>query len=202
MKRIILLSDGIFHPPVLARGLLKRQFRHLGYEVTSLSSFEQLLDLELESYAACVVYLHHQTISPMALAAFDSFVHGGGGVLGIHTATAAFKDTPHYAEIMGARFTGHGPVSTFEVTPVPGPNEPFDGLLAFDVTDELYLHEFQQGVRVHFTAEHAGMPQPVVWTYYYGAGKVCCAAPGHFFLTVQNEIYQEVLFRGLAWVSN
>jgi type 1 glutamine amidotransferase len=160
-----------------------------------------LTQLDLDSFSACIIYTHRKSISSAALAAFDQFVNRGGGVLGIHSATACFKDTPHYFEILGGRFSGHGPVSSFEVEPVSGPNEPFDGMPSFTVTDELYLHEFQQGIRTHFTALHNGLPQPMVWTYYYGAGKVCCTVPGHLLQTVQNEIYQEVLLRGLAWVS-
>lgn len=201
MKKILYINDGVFHPPLLARSVLKTLFEQGSYELMAIRNFEKLPELDLAAFDAVVVYIHHQTISEPALQAFERFVHAGGGVLGIHSATACFKDTPLYTRILGGRFTGHGPVSRFEIEPLSGPNEPFDGLASFAVTDELYLHEFQPGIRTHFSARHEGIPQPVVWTYYYGTGKVCCAVPGHLFQTIRNEIYQEVLLRGLAWVS-
>lgn len=202
MKKILMIRAGLVHPPLFAANLLKRVFRREGYDILAIRNFEELLKItDLDSFSACVIYVHHQDISDAALETFGRFVHNGGGVLGIHSATACFKDRPHYFEILGGRFSGHGLISAFEIEPVSGPNEPFDGFTPFTVTDELYLHEFQQGICPHFTALHAGLPQPVVWTHFYGAGKVCCAVPGHLLQTIQNEIYLEVLLRGLAWVS-
>ena len=49
----------------------------------------------------------------------------------------------------------------------------------FVIKDELYIHELEPGIDVHFTAKHKGRDIPVVWTYHYGKGNVCYAVPGH-----------------------
>jgi type 1 glutamine amidotransferase len=156
---------------------------------------------DLSGFFALVVYIHHKIISDGALKTFDAFVSNGGGILGVHTATASFKQQRHYFEILGGRFTGHGPVETFEVRPVSESNI-FAGIPAFTVKDELYIHEFQPGNDVHFTANHEGQDVPAVWTRQYGKGRVCYTVPGHTTASMRNKTYQKVLQRGLTWVCN
>jgi len=129
----------------------------------------------------------------------DDFVTNGGGILGVHTATAAFKKRRRYFEIIGGRFIGHGPIAPFEVIPVSG-TMIFAGIPSFTVRDELYIHEFQPGITPHFTATHQGQKVPVVWTYYHGQGRVCYAVPGHTAATMKDKTYQQILQRGLTWV--
>jgi type 1 glutamine amidotransferase len=210
MKKVLLVTDGIFHPPFLARKSLHKMLAATplpqgegqgvreGYEFQHIRSMEALPG-NLVDFSAMVIYIHHKTISDQALAALDDFVSKGGGILGVHTATAAFKEQRHYFEILGGRFIGHGPVEAFEVKPVAD-SEIFAGIPAFTVADELYVHELQPGITAHFTATHAGQEVPIVWTYHYGQGRVCYAVPGHRTETMHNETYQKVLQLGLAWV--
>jgi type 1 glutamine amidotransferase len=202
VKSILLISAGIFHPPWLARLRLQRLFTALpGYSIRTAGSFERLAgDATLQSTQAIVVYLHRQRISPAALAAFDRYVSAGGGVLAVHSATASFKQNPHYFEILGGRFTGHDAIRPFQIEPVDRAG-PFAGLSPFTVNDELYLHELQPGVQVQLSAQNAGEAVPVVWTYRYGAGKVCTCSPGHRAATLSHLDYRRVLERGLEWVS-
>ncbi len=203
MKNVLVISTGIFHPAWRARAVLRRMLATMdGFSFTYLPSFEPLLDLaNLGRFHALVIYLHRQTISPQALAIFDRFVANGGGVLGIHSATASFKDAAHYFEIIGGKFAGHGPIETFCADPVGAGHSPLAGLPSFTVTDELYLHDLQPGLEVQFQTLNKGEPVPIVWTRNYGAGKVCYAVPGHCVETMQNTAYQQVLRRGLAWVA-
>jgi uncharacterized protein len=199
MKKVLLVTDGIFHPPFLARKALHTTLAGLnGFAFEHIRSMEKL-PVNLKDYSALVIYLHHQKLSNEALDALDGFVSNGGGVLGVHTATAAFKKQPHYFEILGGQFSGHGPIEPFEVKPVPE-SEIFAGIPAFTVKDELYIHGLQPGITPHFTATHKGQEVPIVWTYHYGQGRVCYAVPGHRTETMRNETYQKVLNRGLVWV--
>ena len=200
MKKILLVSDGVFHPPLLARFVLHRALARLdGLEFSRTRSLEKLPPA-LDDFAALVIYLHHKELSDRALAALQAYVSGGGGLLGVHSATASFKEQPAYFDILGGRFTGHGPVEPFEVTPVHG-SKIFGGIPAFGVVDELYLHELSPSITVHFTAKHQDQEAPVVWTTYYGAGRVCYAVPGHRAAAMRNPVYQKILQRGLAWAA-
>jgi type 1 glutamine amidotransferase len=201
MKNILLVTAGIFHPPWIARLRLERLLAaQTGYALSRAASFERLPGKSrLTDYQAVVVYLHRQETSESALSAFDCYVSSGGGVLAIHSATASFKRTPRYCEILGGRFTGHAAIRPFEITPAESAG-PFAGLPAFTVRDELYLHELNPAVDVHFTAQENGDRIPVVWTYRYGAGKVCYCSPGHRSATLNHPVYRQVLVRGLEWV--
>ncbi|MEA4908482.1 MAG: ThuA domain-containing protein [Chloroflexi bacterium] len=199
MKQLLLVSDGLFHPPLPGRVTLRRFLTGLpGCALTVTRSLEKLPP-GLERFDAMLLYFHHKQVTPAALHALDQFVGAGGGLLAIHSATASFKSTPHYFELLGGRFTGHGKVAPFQIVP-SGESPLFAGLPAFWLTDEVYLHETQAGIQVHFTTRHAGQDVPVVWTWTYGRGRVCYAMPGHRSATLADPHYQQVLQRGLEWV--
>jgi type 1 glutamine amidotransferase len=199
MNRVLLVTDGIFHPPLIGRFVLHRLLRQVkGFQFQHTRSFEYL-PTDLIDFNALVIYIHHEKISAKALAALDAFVSGGGGVLGIHTATASFMGQRDYFELLGGRFIEHGEVAPFDVKPVAG-STIFDGLPAFCVVDELYLHELHSRITVHFNAHLQGQNIPVVWTCKYGSGRICYASPGHRIQTLLNPTYQKVLKRGLSWV--
>jgi len=200
-KSILLVASGVVHPPLIAVRRLASLLQDHPYHVTSVSSLEALPDIDLSEVSALVLYFHQKDISGKALRVFERFVSGGGGVLAIHGVTASFKSCKEFFEILGGRFLSHGNVEPFQVTPVEAPNAPFEGLSNFTIRDELYLHELQPGIRVHFEARHEGQFVPVVWTYPHQAGRVCYATLGHTAETMNNSSYQEILLRGLAWAT-
>ena len=199
MKKVLLVTDGIFHPPFSAQKALREILMEVDrFEFQRIRSMEKL-PTNLMDFSALVIYIHHKKISERALAKLDDFVSNGGGILGVHSATASFQGQLHYFEILGGRFTGHGPVAPFDVKPADE-SEIFASLPAFTVKDELYIHELQPGIEAHFTATHEGREVPIVWTFQYGQGRVCYAVPGHRTETMRNTVYQKILQRGLAWV--
>lgn len=206
-RRILLVTDGIFHPPLRGRQILHQALRQIPFfSLNHVRSLEKLPG-NLNAYAALVLHYHHKAISAQALDQLRRYVMAGGGILAIHAATASFRQTPAYFEILGGQFSGHGKVERITVRPVSGlcvRNQGqgiFDGLTGFNVTDELYRHVLQPGVTVHFSAEQAGEQIPVVWTHTFGAGRVCYACPGHTSETMRNPVYQDVLRRGLRYVA-
>ena len=73
--------------------------------------------------------------------AFDGFVRAGGGVLAIHSATASFKGSPAYFEVLGGRFVGQGKWSDVYVyrdgcVPDGKCENIADGKVWIDTTDE------------------------------------------------------------------
>jgi type 1 glutamine amidotransferase len=199
MKKVLIVSDGLFHPPRRGRRTLQRVLRCLeGYAFEAIRSLEDS-PAELAGYATLVLYYHHKAISAPALARLEGFVREGGGVLALHAATASFKGTQPYFAILGGRFTGHGNVEEFALRKVN--DDVFAGIGDFTVRDELYLHELQPGIQVHFTAGFEGRQVPAVWTYRYGKGRVCYAVPGHTAGTLDNPTYQALLQRALEWVA-
>lgn len=203
MKKILLVTDGILHPPLLGRLALRKALQRMeGFAFGRAPSIENL-PANVDDYDAMVLYFHHKHISEKALNALALFVSAGGGLLAIHSATASFKEAMPYFEILGGRFIGHGALGALEIRPTGGKGEedPFRGIGAFIVKDELYMHELQGGIHVHFTAGQGGEEAPAVWTYHYGQGRVCYAMLGHCAATLRHPNYQQILRGGLAWVG-
>jgi type 1 glutamine amidotransferase len=199
MQKVLLVTDGVFHPPLWGRLILYNALRKLqGFSFEHVRSLEKLA-VDLSMFSAMVLHYHHKTISDSALKRLDNFVRNGGGILAVHAATASFKQTMPYFKILGGRFIGHGKVENFKVQKVR--DDVFAGIENFVVKDELYVHELEPSIEVHFTAKHEGRDIPVVWTYRYGKGKVCHAVPGHTSATMSNLTYQKILRRGLEWVT-
>ncbi len=201
MKRILLVTAGFFHPPLLGRRALIKNLTSLPGCVFRQAASLENLPADLESYAAMVLYIHQKEISDRALHQLDHFVASGGGLLGVHSATASFRQSQRYFEILGGRFSSHGPVSPFAITQAVG-DTLFEKTPEFIVTDELYVHELQPGIQAHFSAQFQGQAIPVVWTYHWGQGKVCYATPGHTTTSMQHPSLQKILKQGLAWAAS
>jgi type 1 glutamine amidotransferase len=196
---ILLVSDGIVHPSLLARFWLRRALAAPGYRFRRVASLEALPRLPPGSFRAVVLYVHHNTLSPAALEHLEKFLQAGGGLLALHSASASFKEQPHYHDLLGGRFLRHGPVEEFLVQPAAPPDEVWGDLPAFSVRDELYRHEYDAANRVHFYTEVEGEREPVVWTRHHGRGRVCYCALGHTAGTLRHPRVRQILHHGLAW---
>ncbi len=200
-RAILLVSSGWRHPSPparfwLRRGLAARQ----GYRFRRVPSLEALRGLPLESFGAVVLYAHHETVSQPALLALDDYVAGGGGLLAIHAASASYMAQAQWLRILGGRFREHGPVCTFRIEPTLQDDEIFRGIPAFSVRDELYRHDYAPHGRIHFAAGVGSESEPVVWTKYWGVGRVCYCSLGHTSSSIRHPQVCEILGRGLDWV--
>ncbi len=199
--KVLLISAGIFHPPLLGRIQLgKLLARARGVELLRGRSLELLKEMDCTEIQALVLYYHQKSLSTAALDALDSFVSAGGGVLAIHSATASFKEMPDYCEILGGRFTGHGPIEQITIEAVHSRDEIFREIPSFTILDELYLHEFTGEVRPHFVVQQGEHQIPIVWTRQHGQGSVCYVGLGHRTKSMRLPSVQTILIRGLAWV--
>jgi type 1 glutamine amidotransferase len=199
---IVLVSDGLVHPPLLARFWLQRGLvSSSGRFSQRVASLESLPRLSLPSFQAIVLYVHHKTISLPALESLETFLKRGGGLLAIHSASASFRQESRYQDLLGGRFVEHGPIESFEVHPAEVQNEIFGGIGAFWVRDELYRHEYDADNRVHFATTVDQEQEPVVWTRRTGNGRVCYCALGHTPGSIRHPQTQQILRCALDWVS-
>ena len=219
MHTVLVISSGIFHPPLSGRLRLWQGLRAApGVTLRHARSVEALARTDLPGLDAVVLYYHRKTISPAALDALDRFASGGGGILAVHSATASFKDAPAYAEVLGGLFAGHPPVGPLEIRAAAGADEIFGTIAPFTVTDEAYRHELSEDIRVHFVARcvaRTGRPAPrdvaasapapaeelpIVWTRRHGLGRICYVGPGHRAASLRHPGMIAILQAGLAWV--
>ncbi len=200
-ENVVLLSKGIVHPSLMARHYFRRCIRELsGIAVRETGRIESLRRLRYPECAALVMYLHRQKISPAALSALDAFVRSGGGLLAVHSASASFKQESRYFDILGGRFISHEHVHEFTVTGGAKDDTVFTVIPAFTVRDELYIHEYDKSVTVHFITDNGGSAEPVAWTRMHGRGRVCYISLGHRAPVIRDPHVREMLLQGLRWI--
>lgn len=194
MKRhILLVSTGIIHPSISARKRLRNLLEER-CSMTEVSSIEDAQILRRGGFDAAVVYLHRQNISDEALSSFEAFVAHGGGLLGIHSATASFKQSDRWLKLMGGRFISHEEVVQFESV---NTSSSIFSPLAFKVRDELYIHKTLPDINIHYkTSKNI----PTVWTHSYGKGRVCYIEPGHVASSLDVPEVRIIIMEGLDWI--
>jgi type 1 glutamine amidotransferase len=67
------------------------------------------------------------------------------------------------------------------------------------VRDELYRHDYDPDNLIHFHTSVGGEREPVVWTRFWGQGRVCYCALGHTVGSMRHPQVQQILQRGLRW---
>ncbi|MBN1573048.1 MAG: ThuA domain-containing protein [Deltaproteobacteria bacterium] len=200
-KRVLVVSAGAFHPTITARRLFKNILNGIeGIRFVYTSSIEDLGALNGGGYDAVCLYFHRKVISDNALGALKVFVSSGGGLFALHSASASFKEKKEYFYILGGRFVSHGKISRFTVNPADSTSEVFKGVGPFTVKDELYIHEYDRDVKVHFNTEVGGSTEPVLWTRGYGKGRVCYFSLGHVASIFKVKEVQEIIGKGVKWV--
>jgi type 1 glutamine amidotransferase len=199
---ILLISSGIFHPPLAGRLALRRTLESAGgFSLESAASLEGLTGLDLNRFGAVVLYFHHKSVSSEALRRLEDFLQAGGGCLGIHSASASYKGEARFFELLGGRFSSHGPVETYRVLPAQPADPIFGSLSPFEIRDERYLHEYNPGNTVHFYTTIGEKREPVVWTRRCGAGRACYCSAGHTVSSLRHPAIQQILIRGLRWAA-
>ncbi len=202
MKKLLAITSGIIHPIFIARYRLLQFIKDSReFDVVSAGTIEAAKWLGSEPFDAVLLYFHRRKISGEALESMKDFVHNGGGLLAVHSASASFKQCREYFDFLGGRFTTHDKIMEFEIKQADEGRQIFGDMKPFTVRDELYIHETCDGITTRLYAEHGGNREPIVWTKEHGAGRIFYFEPGHCAGTMKNPAVREVILKGLRWVS-
>lgn len=131
-------------------------------------------------------------------AALERYVHGGGGVVGIHGALDAERDWAWYHRLLGAEFAGHPWIQP--ATLEPGP---------WRRTDEWYNYRAPPtGVEVLLRVdEHSyrggrmGSSHPVTWRHEFEGGRVWYTAMGHTACSYLEPAFLAHVLDGIRWAA-
>jgi len=180
LKKVLVVSKGVFHPTVLCRRQLRKTIKGFGnIKSEHINNTSSLDGITLAGFDAVVLYFHEKKISDSTVSKLREYVDGGGLLLCIHGALASFKECPEYGKLTGSRFTGHGKILKMEIT----------GVLNFSVTDEPY--EFELSGDCIILLESNGLP--VCWVRKSGKGNVAGLAPGHRLETMKNQSFKNMI---------
>ncbi len=147
-------------------------------------------------------------------AAFESYVRGGGGWVGVHAAADTEAAWPFYGELLGngAWFSNHPPIQTATLL-VEVPDHPSTAHLppSLSFLDEWY--NFQANPRPAVTVliavdESSYNPgpgamgdHPITWCHAVDSGPAWYTNLGHRIETYSDPAYQLLLLGGIRWAA-
>jgi type 1 glutamine amidotransferase len=174
-----------------------------GFAVESTADAAAFRDENLKRFKV-VVFLSTtgDVLDDAQQAAFERYIRGGGGFVGIHSASDTEYDWPWYGQLVGAYFASHPkgtPTATVRVVDAKHPAT--SGLpAAWERTDEWYNFKAPpRDVRVlakvdesTYTGGTMSGDHPIAWSHEVeGGGRAFYTAMGH-----TKESYSEPLFLG------
>jgi type 1 glutamine amidotransferase len=169
---------------------------------------------DLSRYAA-VVFLSTtgDVLGPGQQAALEGFIRGGGGFVGIHSASDTEYDWPWYGELVGAYFDGHPPGTYTATLHVADADHPAtDGLPSPWVrVDEWYdLRDMQPGLSVLLEIDETTYkspaddpepdPRPIAWYRVFDGGRTFYTALGHTSESWSEAAFLDHVWGGITWV--
>jgi uncharacterized protein len=143
--------------------------------------------------------------------AFATFVRGGGGYVGVHSASASEPSWPFYAELVGARFTGHPALQSARLL-VEDRQHPSTRHLEREWLRSDEWYEFDRNprpdVRVLISVDESsyqggkmGGDHPLVWCHELGAGRVFYTALGHSAEDYADSRFLQHVRGGIEWAT-
>jgi hypothetical protein len=218
--RNLILSGGIFHPFEKTSNQLAALFEPLGIDstvtedveagVADLSSYDLLTVNALRWRMQGEKYDEYRdewafSLSPEGRQSLGAFVRGGGGLIGVHTASICFDDWPEWGDMLGGNWiwgtSHHPPPQRFRVD-VSNPSHPLtDGLAGFDVEDEVYSElSVHSDVYPLLCSSGETGAQPLAWSFHCGQGRVVYDALGHDEASIAQAEHARFLKRSALWV--
>jgi len=198
-------TAGFHHDSIpAAEGLLRRLGeRSRRYDVRFLRSASQIRPRLLRR-AGAVVFLNTSGELPLDAAgkrALLSFVRGGGGLVGTHSASDTFHGWPSYTRLLGGEFESH-PITGDARVIVETRRHPATRPLprTFVTRDEFYF--FQANPRRSATVlARLDVPEdrPLVWCRHSGRGRIFYDALGHFPENWSEPEQRSLVRGGLEW---
>jgi uncharacterized protein len=151
-------------------------------------------------------------------AAFQRYIRGGGGFVGIHSATGSERKWPWYWELIGGSFLWHAPRQNFTVQ-VMDPAHPSTSFFTTNTwawkDDEFYFmknipegrHILLAGVLATLKnkgnkpkdADLSGETYPLSWCRVVEGGRSWYTALGHQPAHYSNETFRRHLLGGIQW---
>ena len=143
--------------------------------------------------------------------AFEGYLRGGGGFLGVHSAADTEYGWPFYGGLVGAYFASHPAVQPATVRVLDRTHPATAGLdPVWHRTDEWYNFRAnpRPRVRVLATVDESsyrggtmGADHPVAWYAPYQGGRSCYTALGHTIASYSEPAFLAHLLGGIRYAA-
>ena len=215
LPRVLVFSktEGYRHESIpAAHAALRELAKENGFVVDSTEDASVFTEENLSHYTAVVFLLTtHDVLNDTQQVAMEGYIKGGGGYVGVHSASDTEYDWPWYGKLVGGYFDGH-----------PGDPNVRTGTLWIDDpyhvstnhlparwvrTDEWYdIRDLQPDVHVLISIDEASYrdsvrapPHPLSWYHSYDGGRAFYTALGHTIESYSEEPFLKHLLGGLEY---
>lgn len=196
---VLFLGDNGHHEPAGRARHIRPVLAKRGIHLTYTDRLDALTPSTLSQYDAVLIYANHPHLSANQARALHQYVHQGGGLVPVHSASACFGNSEAYIKLIGGAFKAHGTdtVTTRRVRPE---HPAINGVPAITSWDETYVHHKHNPdktvLSVRVEGEHE---EPWTWVRTPGQGRVFYTAWGHDLRTWSTPAFQRLLEQGIRW---
>ena len=217
MKKALIFWGGWNgHQPELVSQRFQAMLERNGFSVDRYEGLECLEDLEKLMTYDLIVPCFTGGVLPRSAEKNVSFaVSRGVGLAGCHGGMCdAFRNSTEWQFITGGQWVSHpgGGGVTYTVNIHNGTSPIIEGIEDFEVTSEHYYLHVDPAVEVlastrfplvnFYHASNKPIDMPVVWTKYWGCGRVFYCSLGHHDDVFDNyPNAQELMRRGMLWAA-
>nr|WP_245887142.1 ThuA domain-containing protein [Umezawaea tangerina] len=183
-----------------------------GFTVTATEDAAAFTATGLAKYAA-VVFLSTtgDVLDSTQQTAFESYVNGGGGFVGVHAAADTEYDWPYYGQLVGAYFASHPNIQQVDVK-VEDRAHPATAHLGpvWTRTDELYNYRTNPRAGVHvlatldessYTGGTMGADHPISWCKAQSNGRSFYTGLGHTTESYADPVFRAHLLGGIRYAA-
>jgi type 1 glutamine amidotransferase len=146
--------------------------------------------------------------------AFQEYIRGGGGFVGIHSATGSERNSPWFCKLIGGTFAWHAPLQKFtvQIADKNHPSTSFFTSKTWDWEDEFYTMKDQpKDLRVLLAgdikplkgvgdrAKNLPDPVPLAWCHEFEGARSFYTSLGHKKEYYSDPTYLKHLAGGIRW---
>ena len=191
---------------------IKKLGQQNGFAVEATEDAAQFTDTNLARFGA-VIFLNTtgDVLDENQQAAFERFIQGGGGFLGIHAAADTEYDWPWYGRLVGAYFKTHPAIQDATVIVADRVHPSTKHLpMRWQRRDEWYEFRANPRGKVHVLAtldertyEGGGMgsDHPIAWCHDFDGGRALYTAGGHTNESYAEPAFLQHLLGGILWTA-
>ena len=183
-----------------------------GFTVTATEDAAAFTPANLANFEA-VVFMSTtgDVLNATQQTAFESYVRGGGGYVGVHAAADTEYDWPFYGELVGAWFDSHPAIQPATIrTQDRGHAATAHLPQAWNRTDEWYNYRTNPRSTAHvlstldestYSGGNMGADHPITWCKTLSGGRSFYTGAGHTQESYADPLFRQQLLGGIRYAA-
>lgn len=174
-------------------------FERAGMDTQYTESSAVLNPERLTKADVLLIFKDDGELGPEQEKALLDWVEAGGGLVAVHCASHAFRNSDAYGKLVGGRFARHG-WGGFQTTILEAQHPAVAGLRSFPTEDETYVHDsLADDNRVLAVRDEGDRYEPYTWIRRHGKGRIYYSALGHNERTWSQPPFLDQLVQAIRW---